>query len=272
MLSDTPERDVVHQRRKFSSFRSTRPNGGSQNFLAGFDSSRFRKGFYRTGKLLLYLGLLIEALYFILLCIMHSETRNAFVSLDIAMSGYASPQLEGKHPRDWPNPSLFFLFSTAVPHYLLFSFDQSGSKRCKPIFQRILPNINSFNSTDDALLESLFSYEEPSEYFSSSVRSLAKEMPKMRGKLCSNASSEWILFTTFENSNIRRSVSDSMPSVFSQNLDQHFEQDGHVVVSRIDYLDQKQRCRPFDFNQCSLNGSSIHYPKIFELEKQEPVW
>ena len=105
-----------------------------------------------------------------------------------------------KHTRHRPMPLFLVNFVKIVPRYLLFYLEKDGRGICQPMFEKILPNIKSFNVTDAALIQSLFGYRLNPVFLSVSIRN--ELMPKMRGKFCSNASGEWALFTTFENSQL----------------------------------------------------------------------
>jgi hypothetical protein len=162
-----------------------------------------------------------------------------------------------------------FSFTTTVPRYLLISFGGRRRTICQPIFERIIPNTESDTNADGTLIKSLFGNRQNPAFVSISTTN--KSMPRMRGKFCSTASSGWILFTTFDESNTRLFRINEKMSLASLNLAQPSNRGGNNLRSRIDEWGDAVHCLPFDSDGCSSKGLLSGNAKIFELEHQELV-
>lgn len=111
-----------------------------------------------------------------------------------------------------------FSFTTTVPRYLLLSVGGRAHPMCRAIFERILPTTESDNFTDADLIKSLFGNQQNSAFVS--ISTTDKSMSTMRGKFCSTASREWLLFTTFDDGNPHSFVMNQKKSLISLSLSQ----------------------------------------------------
>ena len=140
---------------------------------------------------------------------------------------------------------------------------------CQPIFERIIPTTESDTDADGSLITALFGNRQNPAFVSISTTN--KSMPRMRGKLCSTASSEWIRFTTFDESNTRLFGIKEKKSLVSLTLEQSSNRRGEGLRSRIDEWGDAAHCLPFDSDECSSTALLGGNTNIFELENQELV-
>ena len=197
---------IMRGRNRFPPLRGVERNarlGNSRTSRgAGVNQSRARQRLHGIRRPIIRVALFIFALYLILLYVMHTKTWKTIRLPDLAQIFSKVTPLQSKHTRDRSYQPILCCFSQIVPQYLLFSLKAIAGKRCKPMFQSIIPILGITTETNDALIEFLFEYTERCEYSAGSFADPTKKMPKMRGKFCLNASYEWLLFTTLENSKV----------------------------------------------------------------------
>ncbi len=93
-----------------------------------------------------------------------------------------------------------YFYLSKAPQYLLLDIDDNSRPICKQILENIIPHIVRNNATDKDLVQSLFANKLNPTYLTHSDSN--ETIPIMQGKLCSNSSNEWILFTILEKGNI----------------------------------------------------------------------